>query len=299
MDEIMTKARYPRQNVPARRRKKGVGGSRGSSGSNGSNGKGTSSFKDKILLQAGISIFILVLILGIRYINTPMTSSISDKIKNILMQNLDLKNLNLGFNGSLTDLVAGSNKSNDGKAEVTDDTAGLIDYSKYSDDGAKPVADNENNAQNANGNSDAAKNSTASAGGSEKSSFTIPASGLLTSPFGNRISPVTKAMEFHKGVDIGADKGAPIKATLAGEVLKSDTDATYGNYIKLTHAGGIETVYAHCSVLLVEKGQKVKQGDIIAKVGDTGEAMGAHLHFEIWKDGKAVNPLDYIKVPAK
>jgi len=121
----------------------------------------------------------------------------------------------------------------------------------------------------------------------------------LGSAFGNRVDPIQKIVKFHYGIDIEAEKGTQIKAALAGEVLVSDTDPTYGKYIKIKHNDGITTVYAHCSSLLVKKGQKVKQGSVIAKVGDTGAAVGPHLHFEVWKDGKPLNPLNFIKVPVK
>jgi murein DD-endopeptidase MepM/ murein hydrolase activator NlpD len=72
-----------------------------------------------------------------------------------------------------------------------------------------------------------------------------------------------------------------------------------GKYIKLKHPGNFVTVYAHCSQLMIKKGQRVKKGDIIAKVGSTGWAIGPHLHFEIWKDSKPYNPLSFIEVPKK
>jgi murein DD-endopeptidase MepM/ murein hydrolase activator NlpD len=125
-----------------------------------------------------------------------------------------------------------------------------------------------------------------------------PVSGILSSHFGERIDPFSGSPKFHEGVDIEAVKGAGIKAVLDGTVEEAGSSPSYGNYIKLSHAGGLETIYAHCSSLNVKKGLMVKQGEVIAKVGDSGASVGVHLHFEVLKDGKPVDPLDYIVLAA-
>jgi len=124
--------------------------------------------------------------------------------------------------------------------------------------------------------------------------FVLPVSGKVSSPFGMRIHPITNAPEMHAGIDIEASKGTSIKAAMDGTVLEATNESSYGNYIKLGHTGGLTTLYAHCSQLLVKKGQAVKQGKVIAKVGDTGDAVGPHLHFEVSKGGEAVNPMEFI-----
>ena len=126
--------------------------------------------------------------------------------------------------------------------------------------------------------------------------FIVPVNGLLSSPFGERMHPIKKIKEFHKGIDIEANKGTNIKASVRGEVDDIGNDKTFGNYIKLSHNDNISTLYAHCDKILVKKGQNVEQGDIIGKVGNTGRSSGAHLHFEIWKDGRPYDPITFIDV---
>ena len=117
-----------------------------------------------------------------------------------------------------------------------------------------------------------------------------PISGTVTSRFGGRWGST------HKGIDIGASKGTPIKAAASGTVVSSNTgyNGGYGNYIVISHGNGIETAYGHCSALYVKAGQKVSQGDVIAAVGNTGRSYGNHLHLEIRVNGVAQNPQNYL-----
>jgi len=104
--------------------------------------------------------------------------------------------------------------------------------------------------------------------------------------------------EFHKGIDIPANAGANIYAANAGTVVTATYHYSYGNYVIIDHGGGQATLYAHCSKILVKVGDKVKQGDVIAKVGTTGYSSGNDLHFEVRINGVAVNPLDgYVVKP--
>ena len=100
---------------------------------------------------------------------------------------------------------------------------------------------------------------------------------------------------MHSGVDIGAPRGTPIKAAASGTVVYSGNAGDgYGNYVIIAHANGVRTVYAHCSQLLVSRGQSVSQGSVIAKVGSTGRSTGNHLHFEVRKNGVTYNPQNYV-----
>ncbi len=119
-------------------------------------------------------------------------------------------------------------------------------------------------------------------------SFTEPAVGVLTSPFGNRWG------RNHNGIDIGAEQGSDIIAADSGYVLLSEWVDGYGNYLIIDHGNGFETAYAHCSELLVSQGTQVCQGQIIALVGSTGNSTGPHLHFEIKLDGIFQDPLNYV-----
>ena len=122
----------------------------------------------------------------------------------------------------------------------------------------------------------------------------VPSSSRITSGFGDRESPTEGASTTHKGIDIGAASGSDIVASAYGEVIISTYSASAGNYIMLNHGGGVYTVYMHASKLLVEVGDTVKQGDVIAKVGSTGYSTGPHLHFGIRADGEYINPRNYV-----
>jgi len=112
----------------------------------------------------------------------------------------------------------------------------------------------------------------------------------LSSKFGNRFHPTLYRWRFHGGVDMACPKGTKIHIPADGVVVKSGWNGGYGNYIKVKHGNGYETVYGHLSKVSVKKGQKIKKGDVIGKVGSTGRSTGAHLHYEIIKNKKRVNP---------
>lgn len=119
------------------------------------------------------------------------------------------------------------------------------------------------------------------------------ASGLLTSHFGYRNIGIGST--YHAGIDIGAASGDPIFAADGGLVIFADENAGYGLIVKIQHDNGDVTYYAHCESLLVEEGDAVDQGEMIATMGATGVATGVHLHFEIRPNGgSAVNPLDHL-----
>lgn len=121
-----------------------------------------------------------------------------------------------------------------------------------------------------------------------------PASGRISSAFGDRSSPTEGASTNHKGIDIPAPSGSSIVAAADGKVVISTYSYSAGNYIMIDHGGGLTTVYMHCSQLLVKEGETVKQGQTIAKVGSTGYSTGPHLHFGVRSSGSYVNPSGYV-----
>lgn len=119
-----------------------------------------------------------------------------------------------------------------------------------------------------------------------------PSSYNVTSKFGMRKHPILRKNKLHTGVDIGAQKGASIVAANKGTVIMAHYDKNgYGNMVVIDHGGGITTLYAHASKLLVKVGQEVKAGAVIAKVGSTGLSTGNHLHFEVRVNGEPKDPL--------
>ncbi len=120
---------------------------------------------------------------------------------------------------------------------------------------------------------------------------------VITSPFGKREDPFTGEPSYHGGTDIHAPKGEDIYASKSGTVVKAMRSPSYGNYVMIDHGDNVFTLYAHCSALLVKKGDTVRQGDVIAKVGRTGSATNYHLHFEVLEGKTRVDALDYVDKP--
>ena len=117
----------------------------------------------------------------------------------------------------------------------------------------------------------------------------------VTNPYGWQAHPVTKQKSLHSGVDLAADYGTNVLAVADGTVLDCSYDAAYGYILTLEHENGVQTQYAHLSEFLVNAGAEVRQGQIIAKTGDSGWATGPHLHLGVLIDGEAVDPLETLK----
>jgi murein DD-endopeptidase MepM/ murein hydrolase activator NlpD len=121
-----------------------------------------------------------------------------------------------------------------------------------------------------------------------------PVRGWVTSPYGNRTSPFSGIVKFHEGLDIAAQTGTPIMAPADGVVVKAGFSSGYGNMVEISHGYGIKTVYGHSSRLNVKPGQRIRRGEVIAYVGDTGTSTGPHLHYEVRLNGLPVNPVKYM-----
>jgi Membrane proteins related to metalloendopeptidases len=131
--------------------------------------------------------------------------------------------------------------------------------------------------------------------GTKKKGIIMPLSGSITSPFGYRKNPMGSGSEFHKGLDLSASMGTPVRAALDATVKTVAYDANgYGKYVVLSSRDGITTLYGHCSNIAVSEGQKVKQGDVIAYSGSTGRSTGPHLHFELDVQGQCKDPRQYL-----
>ncbi|QBA64947.1 M23 family metallopeptidase [Muriicola soli] len=116
----------------------------------------------------------------------------------------------------------------------------------------------------------------------------------MASGYGWRSDPFTKARKMHWGMDFTAPKGVPIYATGDGTVSRADNRASgYGKHIRIEHGYGYMSLYAHLSNYNVKRGQKVKRGDLIGFIGSTGRSEAPHLHYEVWKDGDRINPINF------
>jgi murein DD-endopeptidase MepM/ murein hydrolase activator NlpD len=122
-----------------------------------------------------------------------------------------------------------------------------------------------------------------------------PTKGKLTSGFGNRKNPFGRGIRFHQGIDIANSPGTNILAASKGIVVFSGNRTGYGKVVIINHGYGYETLYAHNQNLLVNVGDEVERGQVIGKMGSTGRSTGPHLHFEVHKDGKPIDPLKMLK----
>jgi len=121
-----------------------------------------------------------------------------------------------------------------------------------------------------------------------------PTRGWITSGFGYRVSPFTGMKEFHEGLDIATQLDAPVTAPANGVVLTVSQDNGFGNLVEIDHGYGIVTRFGHNSKVIVKRGEHVKRGQIISRVGSTGRSTGPHVHYEVRLHGVPVNPYRYI-----
>lgn len=124
--------------------------------------------------------------------------------------------------------------------------------------------------------------------------FSMPIQGEITSPFGKRTDPITNEESEHTGMDIDASSDTDVHSSYKGKVLRAEENEYYGKFIMIEHFDGIVTLYGHLNEILVNIGADVDEKTVIGKSGNTGRSTGPHLHFEVRKDGKCVNPEDYL-----
>jgi len=124
--------------------------------------------------------------------------------------------------------------------------------------------------------------------------FAMPVIGRASSGYGMRSDPLHHTHSMHAGFDVAAKTGTPVSAAAGGVVTHAGAAGTYGNLVTIRHDSGFETRYAHLSKVGVQRGDRVTPGQEVGQVGSTGRSTGPHLHFEIRKDGKAVDPAPYL-----
>nr|WP_243415218.1 M23 family metallopeptidase [Altererythrobacter segetis] len=126
--------------------------------------------------------------------------------------------------------------------------------------------------------------------GIEGSPVGLPLAGRLSSTYGLRTHPILGGQRWHRGVDLAAPAGTPIRATSDGTVRKADWSGGYGLMVELDAGGGVQTLYGHMSRVAVSAGQTVRKGDVLGYVGSTGLSTGPHVHYEVRRDGHPVDP---------
>lgn len=126
----------------------------------------------------------------------------------------------------------------------------------------------------------------------------MPVSGRVTSRFGSRFHPILGFARMHRGIDLGAPAGSPIVAAAEGRVVSAGWAGGYGRQVAIAHAGGIRTTYSHMSRIAARPGDTVRQGQVIGYVGSSGLSTGPHLHYEVYKNGRPVNPTSVKAVAA-
>lgn len=148
-------------------------------------------------------------------------------------------------------------------------------------------------AQKSSGGSKSASKTVTVTKGTGQFTWPAAASTRVTSGFGSRAKPNAAATSNHRGIDIGAASGTDVVAADAGTVIVAGSNRSYGNYVVIDHGNGYTTLYAHNSRLCVSVNQSVSRGQVIAKVGSTGNSTGPHVHFEVSKNGSVVNPMNF------
>lgn len=197
---------------------------------------------------------------------------------------------NIAVKEKLNDqLIAEMNQINDEIAELSRKEAEAARAAAAAAAAAKKKSSSSSSS------SSSQSSSSYSSGGSGSLIWPCPSYTYISSEFGGRVSPITGEWQSgHKGLDIASGKGNPVIAAASGTVVKSYLSSSYGNYIVVSHGGGLMTAYAHLTRRMVSAGDSVAAGQQIGTVGSTGNSTGNHLHFEVYQNGTAVNPRNYV-----
>lgn len=263
--------------------------------------------KISMLSKVFIQVITSMCIFGVIYFMNMNSSFATDKIKPIISEDTDF----VGIYNKIDELVKNignsinidaDNKTNQNSIQdenVVDKSA--VDTVNIEDEDENKIQDNTLNA-----NLEEIKGQDETNEQTENkiltdvdfikanANITKPISGTITSTYGERESTDIISSN-HEGVDIGTNYGAEIKAAMAGTVEMTSSEGGYGNHLVIVN-GEISTLYAHCSKIVVKQGDYIEQGQKIAEVGSTGKSTGPHLHFEIRRNGKTVDPQQIVEL---
>lgn len=277
---------------------------------------------NKMIIQMIVCVIIYTCIYMLQYSNYLFSKDMMDKTKEVLSYDISIENLynksnefflnlqkkfNWGVNNEQNDNVneeaqdQNTEETNieNSNAESSENTSEAnnenVDNSEISQNDASTEVTNNDTTQLAVGGADETQQEEEKSQEEQdieyvKQNVSIiwPIKGVITSRFGNR-TPTEIVTANHKGLDIAGNMGDNIVSAMEGTVVQYSEEGDYGKHLRIQN-GEVLTLYAHCSELLVQEGSTVKQGDVIAKVGATGRATGPHLHFEIRRDDRFINP---------
>lgn len=277
---------------------------------------------NKMIIQMIVCVIIYTCIYMLQYSNYLFSKDMVDKTKEVLSYDISIENLynksnefflnlqkkfNWGMNNEQNDNVneeaqdKNTEETNieNSNAESSENTSEAnnenVDNSEISQNDASTEVTNNDTTQLAVGGADETQQEEEKSQEEQdieyvKQNVSIiwPIKGVITSRFGNR-TPTEIVTANHKGLDIAGNMGDNIVSAMDGTVVQYSEEGDYGKHLRI-QSGEVLTLYAHCSELLVQEGSTVKQGDVIAKVGATGRATGPHLHFEIRRDDRFINP---------
>lgn len=277
---------------------------------------------NKMIIQMIVCVIIYTCIYMLQYSNYLFSKDMVDKTKEVLSYDISIENLynksnefflnlqkkiNWGVNNKQNDNV--NEEAQDQNTEETNIENSNVESSENTNEANNENVDNSEISQN-DASTEVKNNDTTqlAVGGADETqqeeeksqeeqdieyvkqnvSIIWPIKGVITSRFGNR-TPTEIVTANHKGLDIAGNMGDNIVSAMDGTVVQYSEEGDYGKHLRI-QSGEVLTLYAHCSELLVQEGSTVKQGDVIAKVGATGRATGPHLHFEIRRDDRFINP---------
>ena len=274
---------------------------------------------NKMIIQMIVCVIIYTCIYMLQYSNYLFSKDMVDKTKEVLSYDISIENLynksnefflnlqkkfNWGVNNEQNDNVneeaqdQNTEETNieNSNAESSEANNENVDNSGISQNDASTEVTNNDTTQLAVGGADETQQPEEEKSQEEQDvdyvkqnvSIIWPIKGVITSRFGNR-TPTEIVTANHKGLDIAGNMGDNIVSAMDGTVVQYSEEGDYGKHLRI-QSGEVLTLYAHCSELLVQEGSTVKQGDVIAKVGATGRATGPHLHFEIRRDDRFINP---------
>lgn len=273
---------------------------------------------NKMIIQMIVCVIIYTCIYMLQYSNYLFSKDMVDKTKEVLSYDISIENLynksnefflnlqkkfNWGVNNEQNDNVneeaqdQNTEETNieNSNAESSEANNENVDNSEISQNDASTEVTNNDTTQLAVGGADETQQEEEKSQEEQdieyvKQNVSIiwPIKGVITSRFGNR-TPTEIVTANHKGLDIAGNMGDDIVSAMDGTVVQYSEEGDYGKHLRI-QSGEVLTLYAHCSELLVQEGSTVKQGDVIAKVGATGRATGPHLHFEIRRDDRFINP---------